>query len=351
MTFNRDMFQVARAARGLTQGELAQQAGVTQALISKLENGLTLDPTPDTVAALASALRFPTDFFYSSEKPHGLPPFHFRKRASLGSKALAKIEADINIRRIHLDRLLKSYEPATTKEFPIIDLEKNQWTPRDAAQHLRGHWMLPRGPVDNLTAVVERAGAIVIQIDFGTPRMDALSFRLPGMPPLIFMNSTVPGDRYRFSLAHEIAHLACHNHPESDEQMEEQADEFAAELLMPAKEVRSFVAYPSLAKLGRAKQYWKVSIKALIVQASRLKVITPSQYTGLNVNYSKAGYGKFGEPFPIPVEKPSTLSMAVAHHMRALQYSAEDVAKLLMLTAEEFVATYTERPRLRLVGK
>jgi Zn-dependent peptidase ImmA (M78 family) len=211
--------------------------------------------------------------------------------------------------------------------------------------------LLPRGPVENLTAVVERSGAVVIQIDFGTPKLDALSFRLPGLPPLIFMNSTVPGDRYRFSLAHEIAHLACHNHPESDEEMETQADEFAAELLMPAKEVRSYVSYPSLAKLGRSKQFWKVSIKALIVQASRLNVITPSQYTGLNVQYSKAGYGKFGEPFPIPVEKPSTLSQAVAHHVRALGYSPEEMAKLLMLTKEEFLGTYAEPPRLRLVSK
>jgi transcriptional regulator with XRE-family HTH domain len=208
--FNRDMLQLARAARGFTQGELAERAGVTQALISKLENGLTLDPTQETVEALASALDYPVSFLFSDEKPHGLPPFHFRKRASLGAKALAKIEADINIRRIHLERLLKSFELPASKDFPIIDLERNRWSPRDAAQALRGHWMLPRGPIDSLTSVAERAGAVVVQIDFDTPRLDALSFRLPGMPPLIFMNSKMPGDRYRFSLAHEIAHLACH---------------------------------------------------------------------------------------------------------------------------------------------
>ncbi len=270
------MFRVARAARGFTQGELANQAGVTQALISKIENGLTPDPTAETVDALSGALGFPEEFLYSAETPHGLPPFHYRRRASLGAKVLAKIEADINIRRIHLDRLLKSFEVPITKEFPIVDLERNQWSPRDAARHIRGHWMLPRGPIENLTDVVEQAGAVVIQIDFGTPRLDALSFRLPGMPPLIFMNSIMPGDRYRFTLAHEIAHLICHNHPENDDAMEEQADEFAAELLTPAKEVRSYIAYPTLPRLGRAKQYWKVSIKALIVQASRLKVVTPN---------------------------------------------------------------------------
>jgi Zn-dependent peptidase ImmA (M78 family)/DNA-binding XRE family transcriptional regulator len=347
--FNRDMFQVARAARGFTQGELAKEAGITQALISKLDNGLVTDPTDDTVTALARALKYPVGFFYSEEKPHGLPPFHFRKRASLGSKVLGKIEADINIRRIHLERLLRSYELPKGRDFPILDLEKHQWTPRDAAQHLRGAWMLPRGPIEDLTAVVERAGAIVVQLDFDTSRIDALSFRLPGMPPLIFMNSSVPGDRYRFTLAHEIAHLACHNHPETDECMEEQADEFAAELLMPAKEIRPYLAYPSLAKLGQAKQYWKVSMKALIVQSSRLSMITPSQYTNMNVNYSKAGYAKFGEPFPIPMEKPSALSEAIRHHLETLRYSTDEMAELLMLSTEEFSALYESRPRLRIV--
>lgn len=347
-TFNRAMLEVARAARGFTQGELAKQAGVTQALISKLENGLTTDPGAETVTALSNALGYPEAFFYSEEHPHGLPPFHYRKRARLGKKALAKIEADINIRRIHLSRLLRSYEPQTGWDFPTIDLAQHQWTPREAAQYLRGHWMVPRGPVDNVTAFAERAGAIVVQFDFGTPLLDALSFRLPGMPPLIFMNSKIPGDRYRFTLSHEIAHLVLHHHPESDEEMESQADEFAGEFLMPAREIKPYLVNPSLGKLARAKPYWKVSIKAMIVQCSRLKLITPRQYTGLNVNYSKAGYRR-GEPFPIEIEQPSAVSDAVAFHRQSLGYTVEETASLLMLEPEEFLDTYTERPRLRVI--
>lgn len=347
--FNRDMLQVARAARGFTQGELAERAGVTQALISKLENGLTPDPMSETVEALSRALRFPMAFFYAGEKPHGLPPFHYRRRARLGVRALNKIEADINIRRIHLSRLLQSFELRPARDFPAIDLERHLWSPRDAAQHLRGYWMAPRGPVEDLTALVERAGAVVVQVDFGTALLDALSFRLPALPPLIFMNSAVPGDRYRFTLAHELAHLLLHNQPENDDEMERQADEFAAEFLMPAKEVRPYLASPSLGKLARAKSFWKVSIKALIVQAHRLKLITPNQYTGLNVNYSKAGYGRFGEPFPIPIEKPNALSAAVAFHLDELRYSVQEMAELLMLTVDEFREAYTQQPRLRIV--
>lgn len=347
--FNRAMLSVARAAQGFTQSDLAKAAGVTQALISKLEAGLTVEPGEETVDALATALRVPVNFLLSSERPHGMPQFHYRKRAKLGRRALDRIEALINIRRIHAARLLKSYEVEADR-FPVIDLEQREWTAVQAAQHIRGLWLLPRGPVDNLTEAVERAGAVVIQIDYETSLLDALSFRIPGLPPLIFMNISVPGDRYRFTLAHECAHLLLHNSPETDENMEVQADAFAAELLMPAREVKSYLTSPSLGSLARIKPYWKVSIKALIVQCSRLKLVTPSQYTGLMVNYSKAGYAK-GEPFPIPIESPTIFRDALYHHSGRLGYDVDEMASLLMMLPGEFVETYGSKPgpRLRLV--
>jgi Zn-dependent peptidase ImmA (M78 family)/DNA-binding XRE family transcriptional regulator len=346
-SFNRAMFSVARASRGFTQSELAKAAGVTQALISKIESGLTPDPSDETVAALAAALRMPPSFLVSAERPHGMPQFHYRKRAKLGRKALDMIEAHINIRRIHASRLFQSYE-ITADRFPVIDLEAMQWTPQQAAQHIRGLWLLPRGPVDNLTEAVERAGAVVIQIDFGTSLLDALSFRIPGLPPLIFMNSNMPGERYRFTLAHELAHLILHNSPETDENMEAQADQFAGELLMPSKEIKPYLVSPNLGSLARVKPYWKVSIKALIYQCQKLKLITPNQYTGLMVNYSKAGYAR-GEPFPVAVEQPSALASALSYHLSTLGHSVEELAALLMMETEEFLETYSARPRLRLV--
>lgn len=353
-SFNRAMLSMARSARGFTQSELAKAARVTQALISKLESGLTVDPSQETVEAVAQALRIPVTFLFSDEKPHGMPQFHYRKRAKLGRKALDKIEAQMNIRRIHAARLFKSYEPEHER-FPAIDLDNLGWSAQEAAQHMRGLWMLPRGPIENLTEVVEANGAVVIHIDFGTDLLDAMSFRIPGLPPLIFMNKDMPGERYRFTLAHELAHLLLHNQPDSDENMESQADEFAGEFLMPAKEIRPYLTSPSLGSLARVKPYWKVSIKALCVQCIKLKIITPNQFTGLMVNYSKARYGKFGEPFPIPLERPSSLGAAIAYHMRELGYSAEEMASLLLMETKEFQETYSapppdDRPRLHLVN-
>ena len=66
-SFNRAMLQVARTARGFTQGELATRSGVTQAAISKLEHGLTQEPTDDVISAIARAVRFPLAIFFCDD--------------------------------------------------------------------------------------------------------------------------------------------------------------------------------------------------------------------------------------------------------------------------------------------
>jgi len=186
---NADMVQLARASRGMTQAEAADAASVTQALLSKIENKLVVNPSEDIVAAFARALRYPVDFFYQTGRTHGLPHYHYRKRSKLGAKTLATIQAVINIRRQHVQKLVRSVDREIHRGIPQIDLDETNMTPAQVAEKMREYWMVPRGPLGDVTELVETAGGIVILSDFGTRFLDAISFRLPGLPPLFFMNS------------------------------------------------------------------------------------------------------------------------------------------------------------------
>lgn len=345
--FNFEMLKLAREAREFTQSDLAKSANVTQALISKIENGLIANPSEDVVQKLSEAVRFPTGFFYEKFRILGLPHFHFRKRAKLGSKVLAHIGALINIRFQHISKLLRSYDRPVEKPIPRFDLDETGLTPEKVAERARGYWMVPRGPITNLVELIEEAGGIVILCRFGTNLLDGISFRSEGMPPLFFMNRDVGGDRFRFSLAHELGHMIMHSVPEDDEKMEDEAHRFAASFLMPAAEIRPYLANPKLSTLGRVKVYWKVSIKSLIKRAHDLKLITDNQYRWLNVQYAKAFSA--GEPVDIDLEKPGRLRALVEYHLRDLQYSIQELAIFLSVNKEELERAYVDKPGLRLV--
>jgi Zn-dependent peptidase ImmA (M78 family)/transcriptional regulator with XRE-family HTH domain len=341
------MLKLAREAREFTQADLAKAADVTQALVSKIENRLITQPSEDVVERFSVAVRFPPSFFYQEERTLGLPHFHYRKRAKLGTKALAHIGAIINIQRLHIAKLLRSYEFPPEKPIPQYDLDETGLTPEKVAERMREYWMMPRGPIQNLVDLIEAAGGIVILCRFNTALLDGISFRAEGLPPLFFMNRDMPGDRFRFSLAHELGHMILHSVPGDDEKMEQEAHRFAAAFLMPAAEIRPYLSSPKLSVFARVKAFWKVSIKALIKRSYDLKLITDNQYRWLNVQYSKTF--KAGEPVVIEMERPSKLRGMVEYHLRELGYSIPDLARLLSVNAEYLERAYVQRSGIRLV--
>ena len=346
--FNPAMLKLGRDRIGLRQVELAARAGVTQAFVSKMENGFIGQPSDEALRKLADVMRLPPTFFFQQDSVVGLPHFHYRERAKLGAKPLAQIEAVVNIRRQHVAKLLRSYEMETARPIPQIDLEERGITPERVAEQLREYWMLPRGPVRNVVEIIEEAGGIVILAKFGTALLDGISFRTAGLPPLFFMNKDAPGDRFRLSLAHELGHIVLHTMPDDDRKMADEAHRFATAFLMPPKDIKPYLNTPSLSTLTKVKAFWKVSIEALIERACDLKLMTPSQHRTIAGEYRKLA--RTGEPLPLQAEQPFRLKDMIQHHREALGYTAADLAKLLCLLPSDVEQHYAEaKTGLRLV--
>ena len=346
--FNPDMLRLAREAREMTQSELAKAAGVTQALVSKLEHGLIAQPSDEVTEGFAHALSFPVAYFHQRDRAIGLPAYHQRQRLKLAAKPLARIGAVINIRRQHVLRLMRSYETDIAKPIPQIDLIESGLTPEKVAERLRAYWLLPRGPVPSVVDTIEHAGGIVVLTGFNTALLQGISFRSEGLPPLFFMNRDVSGDEFRYALARELGHLVMHTVPEDDAVMEEQARRFAAAFLMPAADIKPYLIEPKLSSLGRVKAFWKVSIRALIERARDLNLVTEHQYKALGTQYAKAF--KNGEPHEIEPERPWRLAEVVRYHREELGYSLADLAKLLVAREQDIERAYLPKsPGLRLV--
>lgn len=347
--FNPDMLVVARDLRKFTQATLAKRAGVTQALLSKVENGLT-QPSSEVAAQIAASLKLPVAFFYQHADAVGLPPYHYFRRKKLPAKLLASITAEVNLRSHHIRKLLRSFEPETSRPIPQYDLDAMGADPSEIARMAREYWMLPRGPVKDIVALVESAGCIIVVCNFGTCGiMDAISMRIDGIPPLIFIDRTLPSDRFNFTLAHELAHLILHTIPNKDDVMECEADEFASNFLMPKDDVRPYLTNISIPQLAKIKPYWRVAIAALLKRAADLNLLSSFEARDLWIQYNKAGYRR-AEPAAFERTEPKSLSRLIEYHMRDLKYSLKDMSDLLLLQEEEFQAMYLGHPKLRVVA-
>ena len=345
---NPKMVSLARDFRGLTQIDLAELLGVQQGAISKIEGGITRI-SDEMLEDLSRALDLPPRFFLQTDPVYGLGmhAYVYRRRQNVSAQARKRIEARVNLLRIHTDRMLQSTDVRAPLRIPHITTADTNKSPEDIADAVRARWLIPSGPIDNVTSMLEDAGVIVISCNFDTMAMDATSIWLPGKNPLVFINESIPGDRYRYTLCHELGHLVMHNEP--SEYMESESDQFAAAMLMPERDIRSDLHEVTLKHLARLKPYWKVSIQALLERAYSLRRITKNQRRYFYIKLSKQGY-RTREPVPLERETPTLHRMLLDVHANSLGYTVDDFAHLFSLSPElasEFY--FYGKPRLRAV--
>src|SRR3989344_1768521 len=170
-----------------------------------------IELSDDEVQSVANTLTYPADLFYQEDAIRGFGSccLYHRKRTTTPIRTLNQLHDTINIRRIQISRLLRGVELPHEPNFPIMDIDEYE-SPEQVAQLLRAAWGLPRGPIKNLSDVIESSGGIIVLMDLGTPKIDAVSQRATGMPPVFFLDRSKPADRRRFTLAHEIGHLVMH---------------------------------------------------------------------------------------------------------------------------------------------
>jgi Zn-dependent peptidase ImmA (M78 family) len=311
-------------------------------MLSRYENGV-VEIRDDIVMKAASVYDFPTSFFGLRDPVYGAPvSVHpmWRRKADVSARDMDSVVAELNIRVMHLRRFLEGVEVSNTSDLPRLDLEEYGSTERVAAL-VRAHWRVPAGPIRNLLALVEKAGVFVARSALGRASISGVTFAAPGMPPLIVLNSDQPADRARFTLAHELAHLVMHRFPTSN--MEQEANEFAVAMLMPATDMRPYFLGKKidLALLAALKPEWKVSMAALLMRAHRLRYITDNQHVYLWKQISARGY-RLREPpdLDFEPEQPEFLGQIIRLHFDSLGYTPAELAKLLCVHERELTDLY-----------
>jgi Zn-dependent peptidase ImmA (M78 family)/transcriptional regulator with XRE-family HTH domain len=353
--FNGHMLSLAREIRKVSQAELVERVGglITQGTLSKIERG-RIDPSSDVVDKFAEALDFNRSFFFDQSYLRQPPVSYHRYRTKLGVKNLSSIHGIAEMVRLSLRKCLASIDlDHDGPTLPTFDVDQFAGDVEEAARLVRARLNIPRGPLNGLTQRIEACGVIVVPFSFGSPLIDGFcQHEDENLPSLIFLNSDAPLDRRRYSLAHEVAHLCLHDVPNPDQEI--QANRFAAELLMPAADIREDLGNMTLNKAIELKLYWGVSMQAIVYRSWELGRISKDRMTNLFIELSRRGWRK-KEPVELRnySEEATAFKTIVDAHLVDLGYTEDDLAEMFGLNKDDLHRYFPlprRRPSLKLVS-
>lgn len=355
-TVNPAMITLARESRGMSQTKLAKKLGITQAAISKIESG-QISVDDKMLSALSKKLDYLESFFMKPFEVYPPSMSFYRKHKTMPAKSVHVIEAALNLFRIHVSDLLNAAE-IDFEPIPYCDIDEFE-SARAIARSVREYLNIPRGAIDSVTEVLERMGIIVIPFDTQTRLFSGAKMAVNSENYIIMVNSRMPGDRLRYTLAHELAHIIIHRLP--TETMETEADEFASEFLMPSDQIKPELANLSVHSLASLKRRWKVSMNAILTNAYHIKAISEWHHRQLRIELAENNITRLQEPpaFDIPIEEPTLLRELLDYHFEDLRYEIHELCEMLGLTVSEFAdkfavnpteKQYKQKPRLTLVS-
>ena len=338
---NPKMIALARESRGLSQFELAEKLNLSPAHMSRIEQDFR-EVGQHHLKEICTVLNYPEGFFY--QEGETLPPaLALRKRNIVAQKVLLPVEAEVNINRLQVEKLLNAIGYPEIN-LPILDIEK-LGSPAEAARKLRKIWKIEKGAINNLTQILEENGLLLINFDFNTDRVDGMSILANSKFPIMFSNKRSLGDRQRFTLAYELGHLVMHlfTNPSFTRDISHEANEFAAEFLMPEKDIKTdFKDGVTLNILADLKRKWKLSMQALLYRANDIGIITDNQKRYL-INQFNSMNIRRREPaeLDVPRETPMKLRDMITNYKNKQKLNVKQLALFFNSSEDEFLNKYS----------
>lgn len=272
----------ARVAAGLTLRGLAEVVGVSAMAISKYERD-QMKPSSETLLRLAKATNVRTEYFFREQRLE-LTEVEFRKHAKLSSKDESRALEDV---RDQVERWL-ALEAIVPASWPKVFVTPRSLPPEvktyeeieAVALAVRKHWKLGVSPIRGLVDKMEEEGIkIILTPHDGGKKFDGLVAKANGHT-VIVVGQDWPGDRQRFTLAHELGHLVLHGRLSTELNEERACNRFAGAFLVPREEaIRNLGERRSQLEpreLYLLKQDWGLSMNGWLHRAEDLGILSKS---------------------------------------------------------------------------
>lgn len=339
--------KAAREAAGLSLRDLEAvlQKRVSAQAIGKYERDEMM-PSSGVLLAMAKALNATPEFLLSTQEIE-LEGVDFRKETGAASKEERAVEAmvlDHVERYLSIEDLLpgqeRNWECPQHAQFLIREVADAEI----AADYLRKIWKLGIDPIPLMAELLEERGIKVIALDL--PEMVSGSkayVRRAKQPdvPVVVVNQNHNGERQRFTLAHELAHLILRFEDVEKAKQEKAADRFAGAFLMAKEMLLSLFGNKrkavSLGELIEIKSLFKVSVAALVYRCHQLEIISHKVYHQLWGQIKALGLNspETKEPNPIDKEVPARMQRLCFRAVAESLISEAKAASLLRITTRE----------------
>ncbi len=321
LTAPSERIRILRELNGWTQADLADASGISQSLISSIEN-LRRDATDDVVQAIATATGTPLSFF---NIVNGSPAdsLHFRKNKTASAKLTKQVSAFFGEAQ-RVSATLLEYFSYPIRDMPIADSRTGDLTQGSIEEYalLARSWLRLDAdtPILNVTRALERVGVAVFHFALpgaeegqvvGKGHFGVSSWEGHSTRAVIGIFSGA-GDRDRFTIGHELGHLILHTFRNSTDSEEIEAHRFAGALLLPMNRAQELMNQgTTLDQYARVKATFGISIQACIMRASTLGLISEDRKKSLMIQLSQRGWRR-SEPVPVANENPLLLGKALA---------------------------------------
>ena len=294
-----------RESAGISQEIFADKLGVSRATLSSIENGHVAIDSTKLLKAAQILGRPVSDFFEENEETLALlyraaedavAPADARRRFEKFCKAYRELEEVIGVH----DALLA---PPDYSYFSEVHSKPQQFATQVAASERERLGLGERDPIENIFRLLDEQGVRIFRGEMPKHDVYGLSAFSRRYGLCIFLNEVNTFERQIFTLAHEYGHLMMHRSfyrtPEPfagldrDHPMEEMADTFAANFLVPELAIREVfrrnVGEKSigLEDIVFLKRYFRVSVDMMLRRLKDLRLISANEHGQLLAEVNK----------------------------------------------------------------
>ncbi|NLT68666.1 MAG: ImmA/IrrE family metallo-endopeptidase [Acidobacteria bacterium] len=284
-----------RTAKHLSQGALAQEAGLSLPAIKCLELAKS-EPRMKTLQAIARALDVKLHELFRPVREMRTVRFRSAKRMQNRENVLAEVARwldDFNF----LEQCLKEKVPF---RFGAVRGQCSRKRPVEAAELCRKKLGLKgTEPIHDVCGLLEDAGVKVLSLPMASDSFFGLSVGEEDGGPAVVVNvwERISVERRIFSAAHELGHLMLHPDAydvarvDESKDEEQEADRFAGHFLMPnegfRKEWNEAAGLHFVDRVFKIKRIFRVSYKTVLSRLLEERAVDKSIWMKFNMAYQQ----------------------------------------------------------------